>query len=66
MTREDLEAAGGRLSHYARKNDIARGRETGAEVTALCGQRWIPTENPEKYPLCSTCEEIFESLVKEV
>lgn len=37
--------------------DIARA--VGEEVVALCGYRWIPKRNPEKYDLCKTCADIW-------
>jgi len=30
---------------------------TGAPVKALCGKVWVPSHNPEKYPLCPTCKD---------
>ena len=32
---------------------------TGAQVTALCGKTWVPTKDPEKFPICPTCKEIL-------
>ena len=32
----------------------------GTTVTALCGHTWVPSRNPEKFPICPKCEEIFE------
>ena len=34
---------------------------TGAEVTALCGKRWVPTRDPGKFPVCPTCTDILEA-----
>lgn len=34
---------------------------TGEMVTALCGKRWVPTRDPERYPLCPTCKEILDA-----
>ena len=28
---------------------------TGTVLIALCGHRWIPTEDPRKYPVCEPC-----------
>jgi hypothetical protein len=33
---------------------------TGTQVTALCGKTWVPTKDPEKFPICPTCKEILE------
>ena len=30
---------------------------TGEAITALCGKKWVPSRDPEKYPICPTCIE---------
>lgn len=30
----------------------------GTPITALCGYIWVPTKNPDNYPLCSRCDSI--------
>ena len=35
---------------------------TGKPVRALCGKKWTPGRDPEKFPVCPTCKEIYESL----
>lgn len=37
--------------------DIARAMQM--EVTAICGHKWIPKRNPEKFDLCQKCIDIF-------
>lgn len=34
---------------------------TGTPVTALCGKTWVPTRDPNRYPVCPTCKEILEA-----
>ena len=34
----------------------------GTPVVALCGKVWVPSRNPDKYPVCPECKEIWESL----
>lgn len=34
----------------------------GTPVTALCGKTWIPSRDPERYPVCKTCIEVFEDV----
>jgi hypothetical protein len=29
---------------------------SGTPVEALCGYLWVPSHNPDNYPLCSRCE----------
>ncbi len=51
-----------RFSHYVRKEDIVRSNVEGVEVMALCGKRWIPNRDPDRYPICPTCREIMSVL----
>ena len=54
-----------RMSHYVRKDEIVRSMVEGTPTVALCGKVWIPSRDPDKFPLCPTCEEIFKSLPTE-
>ena len=45
------------IAHIARKSEVSRGYVTGKESTALCGQRCVPTRDPERYPVCEPCKE---------
>ncbi|MGO3033127.1 MAG: DUF3039 domain-containing protein, partial [Microbacterium gubbeenense] len=36
----------------------------GKPVRALCGKKWTPGRDPEKFPVCPTCKEIYEDLRK--
>ena len=51
-----------RFSHYVKKEKIVESAVTGKAVKALCGKKWIPTRDPEKYPVCPTCKEIYAGL----
>ena len=46
-----------RFAHYCRKEDIARAYVTGEAIVALCGKTWVPTRDPDRYPVCPTCVE---------
>lgn len=35
---------------------------TGAPCTALCGKVWTPSRDPERFPVCPTCIETWESI----
>jgi hypothetical protein len=52
-----------RFSHYVRKADAARAAVEGTPVVALCGKVWVPSRDPDKYPVCKTCAEIREQLL---
>jgi hypothetical protein len=47
-----------RFAHYVRKADIVRANVEGVPVVALCGKKWIPNRDPDRYPVCPTCKEI--------
>ena len=51
-----------RFAHYVRKEKIVESAVTGEPVTALCGKVWVPGRNPDKFPVCPTCKEIYEGL----
>jgi hypothetical protein len=51
-----------RFAHYVRKGDIVRSAVDGVAVVALCGKKWIPNRDPERYPVCPSCKEILEAL----
>lgn len=53
-----------RFSHYVRKEKIVESAVTGKPVTALCGKRWIPSRDPNRFPICPTCKEIHAGLRK--
>lgn len=42
--------------------DIARA--TGQEVVALCGYRWVPKRNPDKYDACDPCVTIAGHIMR--
>lgn len=49
------------LSHYAKKEDILKAMVEGTPCQALCGKEWVPSKDPEKYPVCQTCQEILDT-----
>lgn len=51
-----------RFSHYAPKNKIMESAMTGKPVLALCGKLWVPGRDPQKFPVCPICKEIYEKL----
>ncbi len=48
-----------KMSHIIRKDDEMKGYALGEEVEALCGKRWVPTRDPQKFPVCPTCLEVL-------
>jgi hypothetical protein len=40
-------------------------RITGQELEALCGYRWVPKLNPDKYDVCEKCMAIAGEMMRE-
>ncbi|MEO7015889.1 MAG: DUF3039 domain-containing protein [Leifsonia sp.] len=51
-----------RFSHYVKKEQILESAMTGKPVKALCGKMWTPGRDPQKFPVCPSCKEIYEKL----
>jgi hypothetical protein len=51
-----------RFSHFVRKEDILRSAVDGVPVTALCGKKWLPGRDPDKYPVCPKCKDMMGML----
>ncbi|MCV0336374.1 MAG: DUF3039 domain-containing protein [Microbacterium sp.] len=41
-----------RFSHYVNKTKILESAVSGIPVKALCGKKWTPGRDPEKFPVC--------------
>ena len=53
-----------KFAHYADKNEILQSALTGEPIMALCGKIWVPTRDPEKFPKCQMCIDIYEEIKK--
>jgi hypothetical protein len=51
-----------RFAHYVRKSDIVLSNVEGVPVVALCGKKWVPNRDPDRYPVCPTCKELKSQL----
>ena len=57
-----------RFAHYVR----ARGRDAealvlearihGLPVEALCGKKWVPSRDPQKFPICPECAKLAQGI----
>ena len=54
-----------RYSHYVRKEKIVESAVMGNPVVALCGKVWVPGRDPKKFPVCPTCQDIYDGLLPE-
>jgi hypothetical protein len=51
-----------RFSHFVPKDKLTEAMVMGTPVVALCGKVWVPSRDPEKFPICPDCKQIWESL----
>ena len=51
-----------RFSHYAPRDKITEAMVTGTPIKALCGKIWVPSRDPQRFPVCPMCKEIWEGL----
>lgn len=51
-----------KYAHYAESTSVTEGYVLGKAVLALCGELFIPSRDPKKFPVCPICKEIVESL----
>ncbi len=51
-----------RFSHYVQKDKIVESAITGKPVRALCGKKWTPSRDPEKFPMCPECKKVYDRL----
>lgn len=50
------------FSHYVKKDAITDASVFGTPILAICGKKWVPGRDPQKFPICPTCKEIYEEL----
>ena len=51
-----------RLSHFVPKDKLTDAMVNGTPVVALCGKVWVPSRDPQRYPVCPECKEIWETM----
>jgi hypothetical protein len=54
-----------RFSHYVKKEKILESALSGKPVRALCGKKWLPGRDPEKFPVCPACKAVYEKMKSE-
>jgi DUF3039 family protein len=53
-----------RFSHYVDKHKLTEAMVMGTPVVALCGKVWVPSRDPERFPVCPECKDAWEQLDK--
>ncbi|MGH3328700.1 MAG: DUF3039 domain-containing protein [Streptomycetales bacterium] len=54
-----------RFAHFVQKEKILESAMTGDPVIALCGKVWVPGRDPQRFPVCPACREIYEQFPSE-
>ncbi len=54
-----------RFSHYVPKEKLTEAMVMGTPVIALCGKVWVPSRDPQRFPVCPECKEIWEGFKKD-
>lgn len=50
-----------RFAHYVRKDKLTEALVMGSPVIALCGKVWVPSRDPQRYPVCPECKRLFDA-----
>ena len=51
-----------KFSHYAESTSVTEGYVMGTPVMAICGKLFVPSRDPNKFPICPVCKEIFQEM----
>ena len=51
-----------RFAHIVRREELTDAMVYGKEITALCGKKWIPTRDPERFPVCPACRDALAAM----
>lgn len=54
-----------RFSHFVPRDKLTQAMVDGTPVRALCGKLWVPSRDPQRFPVCPECKEIHERLPEE-
>lgn len=52
-----------RYAHWVDATKASKAQLSGRPVVALCGKVWKPQHNPEDYPICPKCQELYEDII---
>jgi hypothetical protein len=46
------------------KDKLTEAMVMGTPVVALCGKVWVPSRDPERFPVCPECKEAWQNMSK--
>ena len=53
-----------KLAHYACRDKVMEAYVCGTPIEALCGKVWVPTRDPERFPVCPECQSLKDQGVR--
>ena len=53
-----------KFAHYAPKDQIMQAMVEGTPVRALCGKLWVPSRDPQRFPVCPVCKDLYDNVVQ--
>lgn len=66
-TDERTETGSPKVAHIVKVDEgqsavakVTEARIYGYPVEALCGERFVPQQDPKRLPMCGTCKEIYD------
>lgn len=69
VTEENTETEDPKVSHIIRKDDkesaqakVMAAYVEGTPLVALCGYTWVPSRDPENYPVCQACLDVVKGI----
>jgi len=58
----DADTGEPKFAHYADSVSVTEGYVMGKAVMAICGKLFVPSRDPNKFPICPICKELAEAL----
>lgn len=52
-----------RFTHIVKGEELVDSMVEGQPLMALCGKTWVPSRDPDRYPVCKMCIDVYEHYV---
>lgn len=62
----DADTGEAKFAHYGDSTSVTEGYIMGKPVLAICGKLFVPSRDPQKFPICPICKELAEALLLDV
>jgi hypothetical protein len=64
IKRHDFDNDNDLWAHFVPSDQIERALLYGEEAEALCGKKWIPSRPADGFPVCPTCQSMYDDIKK--